>query len=277
MLKIFIIPFAFEEDKLIEDSMLKFQESCPICKGLGFVKTPKGVKKCTCIYKGFNINKFLHIPKRFDHASLESIKSKVETITYSKVLFYLENFKDFYQKGKGLLFIGPPGVGKTFIAISLLKEIYKKFSIRGFFIDTKDLSVRLKVGFSTNNYHKLVYFLYKVPVLVLDDLGNEELVDWFKDFLIGLINYRYNEKKVTFITTNYYPSYLVGKNQFTQSLKGFRVVSNSSIKNEPLPQKVDEQFLLDYKLGSHIISRIAEMTFPIILKGQDKRVKKITV
>lgn len=234
------------------------KENCPLCKGLGFIETPNGAKRCQCVYRQFDLNRYLNIPKKFHDAELQHLPQLVNTAIWAYLVDYVDKFEKHFKKGTGLLLVGPTGVGKTYSIIAVLKEIYKKYKIRGLFFDTKELSIRLKSGFSNNTHHKMVSILTKIPVLVLDDLGNEELGEWYREILTGVISYRYNQNKVTLITTNYYPSYVL---KIMSNNKGVKVS--------------DFDFLLDKRLGSHTISRIAEMTLPVIIEGRDKRVKKV--
>jgi len=251
---------------------------CPICKGLGFIFTPKGVKKCKCSDKKFNLNRYLNIPKRFENASLYGIGHYLSKLGVSLVREYLGKFEEYYKSGVGLLFVGPPGVGKTYTAIALIKYLYLKYKVQGLFIDTKELSVKLKAGFADNRYHQIINALLKMPILLLDDLGNEELTDWYREILVSILSYRYNQKKVTFITTNYYPSFLLKATQNISYKEGVKVVKGQKVAMEDIiPKEVNEELLLDNRLGSHIISRLAEMTIAIPMSGKDKRVKKVVV
>jgi len=102
----------------------------------------------------------------------------------------------------------------------------------------------------------------------LDDLGNETLTDWYREILTSLINSRYNAKKLTFITTNYFPLYLLQKED-NKNHNGMVVKStNRDISNK---EAFKELTTLDSRYGSHIVSRLAEMTIPFSMFGMDKR------
>ncbi|RTZ67649.1 MAG: hypothetical protein DSZ30_05460 [Aquificaceae bacterium] len=246
------------------------EKHCPLCGGNGFIITERGAKKCRCIYERFNLGKFLNIPKRFWDADIRKIRHNVSAETLHQIYTYLRDFKTFYREGVGLLLIGEQGVGKTYIVTAILKYLYQKYRIRGFFTDTKELSIKLRERFENGTHTELVEALAKVPVLVLDDLGNEVLTDWYRDILVGLISKRYNEKKVTFVTTNFYPSFVVGKVE-NPSKGGVKIVDRSAVRFSSIPQ----ERLLDSRFGSHVVSRLGEMTIPIVVKGIDKRLKKV--
>ena len=244
------------------------KEYCPLCKGLGYIFTDRGVKKCQCQIKDFDIANFLNIPKRFQHANLREVRENFSPGKWKTLKNYLRDFPNYYKKGIGLLFIGAPGVGKTYTVCAILKYLYQKYRIPGYFADTKELSIKFRKAFEDDEASKFLNALFKVPILVLDDLGNETLTDWYREILTSLINSRYNAKKLTFITTNYFPLYLLQKED-NKNHNGMVVKStNRDISNK---EAFKELTTLDSRYGSHIVSRLAEMTIPFSMFGMDKR------
>ncbi len=166
-----------------------------------------------------------------------------------------------------MLLIGAPGVGKTYTVCAILKFLYQKYRIPGYFTDTKELAIKFRKAFESDEASKVLNALFKIPILVLDDLGNETLTDWYKEILTSLINARYNEKKLTFITTNYYPLYLLQK----EDMLSHSGVAVKKSKNENLKGEMQDLPTLDSRYGSHIVSRLAEMTLPFTILGRDQR------
>ncbi len=115
------------------------------------------VDLCKCRFRIEEINKVLKIPKRYWKAELENFDTNGSLANaYKEVYLFVRDFPSLAKKGKGLIFIGPPGVGKTYLAIGILKEIYKRHGIKGAFFDTKDLIYRLKYLIESNkNIEKL--------------------------------------------------------------------------------------------------------------------------
>ncbi|MFN3870656.1 MAG: ATP-binding protein [Aquificaceae bacterium] len=175
---------------------------CPKCKGTGFVEKDGLLTLCSCRYEGVDLQKYLNIPPRFLHAEFENYMaiSHSQKSAYEVCLHYVHTFDP--KEGRGLTFIGPPSVGKTHLAVAVLKGIYRQKKIRGVFFDTKDLLYRLQSQ-SDDRYYRLMNFVLKVPLLVLDDLGSERLSDWRIEVLSHIISHRYNFLKSTIITTNY--------------------------------------------------------------------------
>lgn len=225
--------------------MEKAVYQCEKCRDTGFVKTEGGkVKLCECRFKEKDVNRLLRIPKRFWNASfynyIPETPSQHTALLKSKQFVYTFN----PEEGKGLTFVGNPGVGKTHLAVAILKEIYNYKRIRGVFFDTKDLIYTIKFLMDEKKDFKLINYIINLPLVVLDDLGSERLSDWQRELLSYIITQRYNNMKSTIITTNY---------KLEEKLNG-------SLSQD-----------LSSRLGDNIISKIFEMTEVITILGADRR------
>ncbi len=114
--------------------------------------------------------------------------------------------KNFAEYPQGwLVFLGVNGCGKTHLAASIANHL----RARGeppLFIVVPDLLDHLRSAFSPdskNSYDSLFEMIRKAPVLLLDDFGEQCTTPWAQEKLYQLINYRYNARLATVITTSY--------------------------------------------------------------------------
>ena len=113
----------------------------------------------------------------------------------------------FPPSQKGLCLIGPPGIGKTHIAVvGAAAASSSRSSVRGLFYDVRDL---LRVIRSTYNpvvrtaEMDILRPVMEAELLVLDDLGAEKPSEWVEETMNLIVNTRYNERRPTIFTTNY--------------------------------------------------------------------------
>jgi DNA replication protein DnaC len=83
-------------------------------------------------------------------------------------------------------------------------------------------------------------------VLVLDELGAQKPSDWVRDQVAYVLNYRYNENKVTIITTNF----------MDHGAEGSKPTVTDSLAQ---------------RIGDRIRSRLYEMCKDIKMDGKDFR------
>ncbi len=228
------------------------EKECPLCKGLGWIKDKSGVRKCTCMYTLLTENIFrrMNIPKRYKDKELSNFiinKGYRHDLIISKVEEYINS--DDFTEGKGIFFVGPPGVGKTHLAVSILKEFFKRRKIVGLFYDTRSLLFDLKATFDgSSSGREILEDVVKTPILVLDDLGSERLSEWARDILHYIIINRYNELRPVIITSNI---------EITKKAEN------------------DVRETLEERMGTAIASRLSEMCQILTVKGQDMRTSKL--
>lgn len=111
-------------------------------------------------------------------------------------LKYLK-FLEFHQN---ILFLGPPGVGKTHLATSVGIEAAKN-RIGTYFISCHDLVLQLKKAHLENRLEQKLRSYTSYTILIIDEVGYLPLDKDASNLLFQLIAKRY-ERKTTIITTN---------------------------------------------------------------------------
>ncbi len=225
--------------------------TCPVCKGFGVVETPEGrVVTCQCRVEDLVDVRLraAQIPERYRDCKIENYKLNLPKShsSHAKARARAKRFiEDWKACDRGLLFVGPVGVGKTHLAVAILRALVEENGVKGVFCDFTDLLERIQATFSKANTDSAddVLAPYRdAELLVLDELGARRPTDWARDVLYGLINTRYNRQRITIATSNY----------------GDAPGPNGE---EPLEKRV----------GTIVRSRLYEMCDLVVLDGADYR------
>lgn len=106
------------------------------------------------------------------------------------------------KESKGSYIYGKTGIGKTYVMGALynyLKDRGKEPAIIFF----PEFIRRVKSEISTGNYNAIIDEIRAQEILIIDDLGAENITDFVRDeVLVPIINYRSDENLLTFITSN---------------------------------------------------------------------------
>ena len=105
---------------------------------------------------------------------------------------------------QGLILMGTVGVGKTHLAVSILKGLTERgFNCLFYEFGTllKEIQDSYNPATKTSELGVLAPVL-NAEILVLDELGASKPTDWVRDTMAHIINSRYNDQKLTIFTTN---------------------------------------------------------------------------
>jgi DNA replication protein DnaC len=112
---------------------------------------------------------------------------------------------NFAQSPQGwLVLLGENGCGKTHLAAAIANQLLQTGGQSVLFIVVTDLLDHLRSAFSPESrvsYDDLFEKVKKTSVLILDDFGEQSATPWAQEKLYQLINYRYNARLATIITT----------------------------------------------------------------------------
>lgn len=107
------------------------------------------------------------------------------------------------ERVKGLYLHGPFGVGKSYIMGAIARELSER-NVASLLVYVPDFIREMKDSISDQSYVGKLELLKEVPVLILDDIGAENLTPWVRDEILGVIlNQRANNHLPTLFTSNY--------------------------------------------------------------------------
>jgi DNA replication protein DnaC len=201
------------------------REDCLLCHGTGWKMiarmdgTPGRmavVCECGMQERAERVMERARIPKRYEHCDFESYATdladgKTWTTQHEQSLqrgkLLAQGFvRDYPATEKGLLLMGPSGVGKTHLAVATLKELIRR-GHSGLFCDYRELLKEIQASYnpaSESTEMGILEPIRNVELLVLDDLGASKPSAWVLDIIGLVLNARYNEKRMTVLTTNYF-------------------------------------------------------------------------
>ena len=253
---------------------LPASDVCPRCSGRGWILEQDGTagtaQRCDCQARELapQLLERARIPARYSSCTLQSFDIHAPSAAAKDQLLqakslsqgYIDRFVtetgDFSQTG--LIYIGPPGVGKTHLAVAVLKELISRYRVRGLFVDFTSLIHEIQATFdpgSPDSKRDILDPVVEAEVLILDELGAQKPSPWVNEILYLVMNSRYTKRLPTLFTTNY-------------RLQGAPRRSSGNLDRAPTPA---EYASLSSRITPNLLSRLYEMAQPVELEVEDFR------
>lgn len=240
---------------------------CGICGGIGLVRVMSMggrwvSRPCECQEMQREERRLVaaQIPERYRHCSMDTFDPSFPGADSSlkEALVTARRFVDEYPvdtAGKGILFVGTMGTGKTHLSVGVLRRLVREKGVRGLFCDYRELLKSIQNSYNpqvATTELELLKPVFAAEVLVLDDIGAQKPNEWVWDTVALILNTRYNDKQSTIITTNY-PDQPAASGNMSDT------------------ERAGRELTLGDRIGDRMRSRLAEMCISVRMTGKDFR------
>jgi DNA replication protein DnaC len=144
------------------------------------------------------------IPRRYRDVSFD--RSPVNEIDPRRIVEEVRSFvnriEEHLDAGRGLWFMGPPGTGKTTLAMLVSKAASDAGRSVAIYSLPRLLNEIRDTHRADRSHIDLLDRLTRVDLLHVDDVGAERSTDWVLEELYSIVNSRYEDKRSMVITTN---------------------------------------------------------------------------
>ena|ERR671918_269499 len=210
--------------------------ACPFCDDTGWkpvdIDGIRRVERCDCWRQETRHRRLgsANIYKRYQHCTLANFDAYTDSLqrAVTRAQRVIEGFPAGEGADRGLLLTGMPGVGKTHLAVAILKACIFERGAQGLFYTTSDLMAMLRstyTGEEKTTESQVLRAVAAADVLVLDELGRERSTEWRDEMLHLIVNTRYSERRLTIFTTNFDIGTDMTEPDSLQCRVGFRVYS----------------------------------------------------
>jgi DNA replication protein DnaC len=190
--------------------------SCPDgrCDGSGFLYDEKSRRAYPCSCRPARMARKRakavagRIPKAFREVSFDRNPVPDLERTFRPVVRevrrYCNSISDQLATGRGLWFTGPPGTGKTTLAMLISKTAMEHDHTVAIYSLPRLLSMLRETYNDDAQYtlSQLLDMLCSVDLLHIDDVGAEHATDWVLEQLYTVVNTRYEDQRSLILTTN---------------------------------------------------------------------------
>ncbi|MCA9557934.1 MAG: ATP-binding protein [Myxococcales bacterium] len=186
------------------------------------------------------------LPGRYLHATLTNFETRNRKLQRARSGAF--KFASSFEPGmQGLLWFGECGTGKTHLMVAVLRYLIIQRGVRARFVEFVHLLSDLRATFDGGvSMAEVMAPLVRVPVLAIDELGKGRGSEWELQVLDELVTRRYNARRTTLFTSNFFPD-------------------NAARGDQPS---------LRERVGERVYSRLREMCTPSMLAGEDFRQSK---
>lgn len=147
------------------------------------------------------------IPERFHDRTLASFKAangpQQMALTFAKE--YADGFAEALKSGRGAIFIGKPGTGKTHLACGIGLQVMEQNRARVLFRTVQRAIRSIKdtwVKGSEVSESEAIADLVEPELLILDEVGIQFGSDFERNTLFDVLNERYERRRPTIFLSN---------------------------------------------------------------------------